>query len=281
MTFIVHGATGAQGAPVLAALTAAGHVATAAVRDVSQVRGTPAVAVDYDSVDSLVAAYRGAEGVFVHLPLGAPQQVAGFARTIGEAIAAAQPARVVFSTSGAQTGVAGSEGGAADVLVQALDRSGVSFAVVEPRLYLENLLLPVVVGPAREEGVLRYPLRADFPASWSSHLDVADVVRALLTDHAVTGVVAVGALPALLGDDLAAGFSRHLGREVRYEGLTPDEFGRSITPLFGEQAAAGVVQFYASRQTSSGDVIGEDSSAQRLLGISPRTVQEWLHAMGV
>ena len=73
MTFIVHGATGAQGSPVLTALRAAGHAATAAVRDPASADGL-AVAVDYDSVDSLAAAYERASGVFVHLPVGNLEQ---------------------------------------------------------------------------------------------------------------------------------------------------------------------------------------------------------------
>jgi len=45
-------------------------------------------------------------------------------------------------------------------LIHGVMRSGIPTAVVAPRLYLENLLLPVIIGPAREEGVLRYPLPA-------------------------------------------------------------------------------------------------------------------------
>ena len=67
-------------------------------------------------------------------------------------------------------------------LIDGVTGSGVPTAVVAPRLYLENLLLPVVLAPTREEGVLRYPLPTSFPVSWSSHLDVAEVVARLLTD---------------------------------------------------------------------------------------------------
>ena len=67
------GATGAQGAPVAAALLAAGHYVTAAVRNPATYSGD-AVAVNLGDVDSLAAAYSGAEGVFVHLPLGSAAQ---------------------------------------------------------------------------------------------------------------------------------------------------------------------------------------------------------------
>ena len=153
--------------------------------------------------------------------------------------------------------------------------------MVAPRLYLENLLLPVVLTPVREEGVLRYPLPASFPVSWSSHLDVAEVVARLLTDASpTTGTVGVGHLPGLTGPDLAAAFSNHLGREVRFEGITPEAFGELITPLFGP-AAAPVVELYQVLNTQDGSTIAEDGSAQELLGLRPRSIEQWLKDLAV
>lgn len=68
MPFIIHGATGAQGGPLYASLRRAGLDAVAAVRDVAKFPDDTAVSIDNDSVDSLISAYRGADGVFIHLP---------------------------------------------------------------------------------------------------------------------------------------------------------------------------------------------------------------------
>ncbi|UZX02900.1 NAD(P)H-binding protein [Arthrobacter sp. CDRTa11] len=275
MTYIVHGATGAQGSPVLAALKAHGHPAVAAVRDVSTIDG-PAVAVDYSSVHSLVQAYEGAEGVFVHLPLGRPEDQTAFAETIGEAVRRARPARVVFSTSGysVEHNNEGSDG--PSTMLRELEASAVSYAVVEPRLYLENLLMPAIHEPALAEGVLRYPLREDYATSWSSHLDVADVVVHLLVNRDVTGIVSVGALPGLLGADLAAGFSKGFKKEIVFEALSPEGFGELIVPVFGEAAAVPVVESYKYRQGQTDELIPEARSAQKLLGLEPRSVELWL-----
>ena len=188
MADIIHGASGAQGSPVLSALTSAGRTAVAAVRHPEAVSaGVVARQVDLASADSLASAYEGADGVFVHLPMGAPEAAAAQARAVVEAVTRARPGRVVISTSGQIVDQPGSPLQApADspimTLIDGVTGSGVPTAVVAPRLYLENLLLPVVLGPVREEGVLRYPLPASFPVSWSSHLDVAEVVARLLTD---------------------------------------------------------------------------------------------------
>ena len=101
MADIIHGATGAQGSPVLSALTAAGRTAIAAVRHPEAVPdGIVARQVDLASVASLASAYKGADGVFVHLPMGAPEAAAAQARAVVEAVAQARPGRVVISTSG-------------------------------------------------------------------------------------------------------------------------------------------------------------------------------------
>ena len=287
MADIVHGATGAQGSPVLSALTTAGRSAIAAVRHPEAVPdGIVARQVDLASAASLASVYEGADGVFIHLPMGAPEAAAAQARAVVEAVAQARPGRVVISTSGQIVDQPGSPLQAATdspimTLIDGVTGSGVPTAVVAPRLYLENLLLPVVLDPACQEGVLRYPLPASFPVSWSSHLDVADVVVRLLTDASPnTGTVGVGHRPGLTGPDLAAAFSSHLGREVRFEGITPEAFGELITPLFGP-AAAPVVELYRALNAQDGNTIAEDSSAQELLGLRPRPIEQWLKDLAV
>ena len=287
MADIIHGATGAQGSPVLSALTAAGHTAIAAARHPETVPdGVAARQVDLASADSLTSVYEGADGVFIHLPMGAPEAATAQARAVVEAVARTRPGRVVISTSGQIVDQPGSPLQApADspimTLIDGVTGSRVSTAVVAPRLYLENLLLPVVLAPARQEGVLRYPLPASFPVSWSSHLDVAEVVARLLTDASpTTGTVGVGHLPGLTGPDLAAALSSRLGREVRFEGITPEAFGDLITPLFGP-AAAPVVELYRALNAQAGSTIAEGSSAQELLGLRPRPIEQWLKDLAV
>lgn len=280
MTIIVQGATGAQGAPVLAALTAGGHAAVGAVRDPSRLPdGVEGRAVDLFSVDSLTEAYAGADGVFVHLPLGSPDEQMTVARNVSEAVRSAAPGRVVLSTSGYPV-IAGDETSPISVLAAALLESSVRSVVLEPRLFLENLLLPPVADGARE-GTLRYPLPVVYATSWASHLDVADAAARLFERPDLEGTVHVGALPGLLGADLARGFQDHLGRPVVYEAIDPDAFGSMITPLFGPEASGPVVASYHARQDQPGDVIPEATSAQELLDLRPRSVAAWLAELGV
>jgi hypothetical protein len=129
--------------------------------------------------------------------------------------------------------------------------------------------------------VLHYPPAADFPVSWSSHLDNADVAAALLDRPDITGTIAVGQHPAITGPDLAEAFSTHLGRTVSYEPLSPEDFGELIAPLVGAAGAAAVTDLYRRLATAPDNAIGAHNSAQRILGLRPRTTAQWLTQVGL
>ncbi|GAA1390936.1 NmrA family NAD(P)-binding protein [Kitasatospora putterlickiae] len=275
MSYVIHGATGAQGAPVAAALAAVGAPVTALTRNAGAVvAGARVRAVDLRATDTLADAYRGADGVFVHLPLGGPEDRLRHAHNVVAALNAARPGRVVFSTSGG-TPVEFADP-AVTAVIDGLRRSGLSHAVIAPRLFLENLLLPPVVTGAREQGVLRYPLPDGYPVSWVSHLDVADAVVALLGRPDVTGLIEVGLRPAVTGPELAEAFAARLGHAVTYEALTPAAFGDLLAPLLGTDAAAGVAGLYDFLGTFPDNAIAPERSAQAVLGLHPRTPLQWL-----
>ncbi len=202
-----------------------------------------------------------------------------FARNVVAAVGAARPKRVVFSTRGFPIDPA--IGGPAATLVAELAGTGVSSAVIAPELYLENLLMPYVVDSVRERGVLPYAIRADFPVSWASHLDIADVVLALFERTEVTGVVAVGQYPAITGPELAEEFGLRLGRKVVFESLTPEELRIALALEVGEAAAADVAMAYQAMSALPGRSIDPERSAQKLLGVSPRSTARWLAEMAV
>ncbi|MDX3748136.1 SDR family oxidoreductase [Streptomyces sp. AK08-02] len=280
MTYVIHGATGAQGAPVVSALASARKPVTAVTRNENAVvDGARVVAAAYSSPADLTDAYRGAAGVFVHLPVASEEDRQIFAGNILAAVREARPARVVFSTSGIPMDPA--IGGAAATLAAGLADSGVSHAVIAPELYLENLLMPYVIDSVRERGVLPYAIRADFAVSWASHLDIADVAVALFERPDVTGTVSVGQYPAITGPDLADAFGTRLGREVVFEPITPEEMRTSIAPLVGEGAAADIAGAYQAMSTMPGRSIAPENSAQKLLGLTPRTTSQWLADIGV
>ena len=155
MKYIIHGATGAQGSPLYKKMLKLGKQAVAAVRDPETLKGSPAIAVDNSSIDSLAAAYSGADGVFIHLPLGPDNLRLQYAMNIAKAIEISRPKRVVLSTSGWVADAPNSllqfpSENAVPTLIREVERIGVSTATIAPRLFLENLLLPIVLEPVKK-----------------------------------------------------------------------------------------------------------------------------------
>lgn len=284
MTSVIHGATGAQGSPVLSALTALGEQPIALSRLGRSIPGARSIAADATSTEQLSAAYRDADAVFVHLPLGTEETRLEIARAVVAALGESRPGRVVISTSGAIVDAPGTAMQIApdSALAQLIDgavATGISTAVVAPRLFLENLLLPHVQAGVRDEGVLRYPIRPDFAVSWASHLDVADAIVALLHNREVTGVVGVGQIPPVTGPELAAAFAESLGTSVSFEQVTPSEFGTLIAPLLGEGPAAGVAGLYTALDAEPDFTFAPETGAAALLGVAPRSLVSWLAAV--
>ncbi|MCX5366742.1 hydroxylase [Streptomyces sp. NBC_00124] len=180
------------------------------------------IAADYGSTAELTEAYRGADGVFVHLPVASEEDRLTYARNIVAAVRATRPARVVFSTSGAP--IDPESGGAAAALVSGLTDSGVSHAVITPTFYLENLLVRYVIDTA------------------------------------------VGA---------------HFVKDVAFEQITPEQFRDSVAPLIGEGPSADVAGAYAAMGMLPDRSITPENSAQKLLGIIPRTTGQWLTDIGL
>lgn len=283
MRYIVHGATGAQGSPVVSALTAAGGKVSALTRDPElSIPGVETVVADLASSDSLARAYGAADGVFVHLPAAPDEALRPMVRNIAAAMRVANPARVVISTSGRLVSSPQGPDPVLSSLVAGVAEAGISHAVIEPRLFLENLLMPPLVAAVRSDGVLRYPIREDIAISWASHLDIADVAAELLANKTgTTGIVGVGQSSGITGKDLATAYSTHLGREVVFEAVVPAEFGKNIASVVGEAAAAGVVALYQGLWEAPALVIDDATSAQRKLGLTPRTIERWLADMAL
>ncbi|SDM62977.1 NmrA family NAD(P)-binding protein [Allokutzneria albata] len=263
---VVHGATGAQGAPVVRAVAAAGLP----VRGLSRAEG------DLDDRAGLGAAYEGATGAFIHFPI-TPDPAAP-ARWAENLAAVARPARAVISTSGGVPGDDTSPFGsqrlaALGELAERLREAGVVVTVLAPRLFLENLLLPPVQETLAGEGVLAYPVAADQPVAWVSHLDVAEAAVAALTHASPPSFVDVGPVPGLTGAELAA---QH-GAGVTYRAMPPAEFGALLAPVLGEGAAAGIEGLYqAVAARPDALAFTTETGTEKLLGVRSRSAGAWL-----
>src|SRR5687767_13817279 len=171
-TIAVHGATGAQGAPVATLLTTSGH----RVRRLSRSSGA-------DLLDraSLRAAYDGADAVVLQLPLVYDERALQMGENAARAAEAAGVPHLVINTGGLvppePIGVPFLD---ARVLAAAADVPRVT--VLQPATtYMENLSAPWAADRIARDGVVAYPLPAEAPVRWvaTSFFAVA-IERAIL-----------------------------------------------------------------------------------------------------
>jgi uncharacterized protein YbjT (DUF2867 family) len=250
-TIAVHGATGSQGAPVAAALAAAGHV----VRPVCRAAGA-------DLLDrrSLEAAYARADAVVLQLPLVYDARALEMAENAARAAETAGVAHLVINT--------GCTLPPEPIGVPFLDaRHRAAAAAVErvtllepTRLYLENLRAMWSIGG----GVIVYPLPGDVPMAWVATDDVARAVERAIAAE-VAGRFALPGVTAT-GDELA----HMLG--ARWQPITPDEFAERLRPHLGDHAADGTAAVY---RMAAPALPPDGEPARAALGWSPRSIEEW------
>jgi len=281
----VLGATGAQGAPVVDALLAAGHPVRALARTPEKLaalaaRGVDTRAVDLADDDALTRALTGVAGVFAHLPfVPVPELVEAWSTSLVRALTAAEVPLTAFTLSGppssAPTGVPAPDTKA--LAKQILSGAETPLVGFEPGGYLGNLLLSAT--SIVHEGELRYPLPADHRWAWISTEDQAALAVAALQRPDLAGQwFRIG--EQYIGSDLAAGIGDALDRPVRYVPLDPEDFGRLLAPMLGEQAAAAVAEDYRflAQRPPLLDLDADTTPARRALAIPATPVADWARA---
>ncbi len=117
-------------------------------------------------------------------------------------------------------------------------------------------------------------------------IEVGDVVRPG-SYRAVDRLRRLGVRPVLATGDREApaqAVAVALGIEEVYARCTPEDsedFRASLAPLIGEGPAADVAGGYQAMQALPDRSIAPERSAQKLLGITPRTAIQWLADIGV
>lgn len=253
MLFAVHGASGAQGTPVVRRLLADGHRVRAIGRNPDPLRlpaGAEPAPADLLDVEALARAYEGADGVVVVLPGGADDDVAvAQADAILEALHRARVPRAVFNAGGA---VWSAPPGlpfldARTRLANALPSAVLTAVVVGPATaYMENLSEGWVVQRLRAEGELVQTAPAEAPMSPVAMDDVASAIAEALVEDDPPPRVVVHGPGETTGEETAKAIAAHLGRPVRWTQVPPDEYLRGVAGGLGEQYARNIGRLYGA-----------------------------------
>jgi uncharacterized protein YbjT (DUF2867 family) len=255
----VHGATGSQGAPVAARLSAFGHT----VRPLSRATG-----VDLFDRGSLDAAYTGADAVVLQLPLLYDERAL---QAADNAARAAEHAGIEHLVINASTALPPQPIGVPflDARLLAAGAAVPRVTVLQPTLYLENISAPWSMG---RDSVISYPIPADVPVPWVATADIAIAAERAITRD-VAGWFALPGVPAP-GHEVAGAIGRVLGRPMLWQTITPDEFADRARPHLGDHAAEGTAAVYRMHAASP-PAWPDPAPAREALDWAPRDAATW------
>lgn len=237
---LVLGATGDQGHPLLRRMNNAGLVPVAALRNTTALANTEfanveAVKADLYDPQSMIAATRGVDAIAAHLPFVFDRSRA---RLLGDNIAAAAKAngvsKIVFNTScHVEDNDIGSPAhdGRRDIEA-AIIASGSSYAIFEPKVFMDNMIRSWNKPSIVNNGIFAYPAKPDLKISWISLDDVAAfMVEALVRQDLPDGRYRIGGPEALTGSEVAVRLGNAANRPITFKSLTPDEFASAMSLL--------------------------------------------------
>ena len=227
--YTVSGVTGQVGGAVARSLLAANRPVRAVLRDPKRAdawarRGCEVAYADFNDPEALSAAFAGADGAFVMLPsLFDPtpgfSEARALCSVLRAALDAAQPGKVVcLSTIGADVERANllNQVGMLEAALNTLD---MPVAFLRPGWFMENFSWDVA--PARETGVVPSFLQPlDKTVPMVATADVGRVAAELLQeDWSGKRIVELEGPRRVSPNDVAAAFSKLLGRPVRMEAV--------------------------------------------------------------
>ena len=262
-TILVTGATGNIGSGLVPSLIAKGASVRALVRDGSKAQGLRDAGVevvigDLDRPETLDAAFRGVDRVFLLTPPN-PNQVTQAHNGIAAAKRAGSPSVVRLSAE-ALDPVADSPARVtrqhAEIDAE-LKTSGLAYTILRPHFFMQNTLM--AAGSVALEGVV-YMAMKDGKIGMIDVRDVVDVAAKLLTEDGHEGKPYRLTGPASISfHDVAAGLSKALGREVKYVDVPP-EAGREAMVGMGlpEWIADALTEYSRAFSEGLGDFTTND-----------------------
>ncbi|SPJ25402.1 SDR family oxidoreductase [Palleronia abyssalis] len=247
MKTTVFSATGDQGLAQVQALIAAGHDVTAVSRrpQASElpetVKRQPA---DYADHDSLLKAVEGAEAILLNLPstsFQAAEPLIEATRVIAAAAANSPTLKtLVFNTSmpvpDIRMDIAAQD--ARLEMREILLASGAPVIVIQPVVYLDNLLKAWAWPQIDRENLIHYPHSETLDVCWICHADLAKLMVAAAERPALAGrVLAVGGPEAIRGPDLARRLGAVWDRPLRFQSMPPETCGEVMASVFKSTAS--------------------------------------------
>ena len=238
----VFGASGRQGLAQIRQLRAQDYAVRAVTRSPERFQGpefegVSPLCANYNDLDSLIKACKGASGIFFTHPMFEDAlNVNKHIARVGQAAKAANVNRLVYNTSSwvpdEPCGDPSYDGNL--IRENIFADSGVPLTVIRPVLFMDNLLTNWVKPGLINEACYRYPHAPTMAANWICLDDVAKFMIAALESDAMIGErLVIGGPERLLPEQVASTLSEAIGKPITFEYITPRQFGEHMYELFG------------------------------------------------
>lgn len=266
MTIVVTGATGSVGRRVVDQLIAANQKVRAVTRNPTKAglpTGVDVVGADLAEPASLTAAFAGADRLYLFSYPETAVEVAECAQRAGvRRIVTLSSVLAEYEPEGALYHLA---------VERAVESVEVEWTHVRPGMFAVNLL--DWAGSIRAEGVVRepYPGAAQTPVHES---DVAAVaVAALLEDGHASKKYPLSGPESLTKIEQAQAIGIGLGREVRFEEITPTQWRAAMGGAgMPEEVIGFLLDLWAAASTDPEPVL---STVEDVAGRPARTLARW------
>lgn len=261
MKILVFGATGSQQFNVIGEAKKKGAEVIAATSSeksfekLSQAGATPVLANLADA-DKMLEITKGIDAIAFMIPVSLPNPFDGlqYAKNVIDAARANGVRKIVWNTSGwVEDQKIGSPVDDVKLDVQEyLKNSGVDYVIIEPTIYMENMMGPFCAPFIKNDKKLAYPTPEAMPIGWIASRDVsAFVVEAIYNADLKADAFKISGLDNLKGNDTAAEFSKGVQEEIAYYAQKPQEFGDILKPFVGEAGALSVAAYYENLQNAA------------------------------
>ena len=290
---LVTGATGNVGSVLIPDLTILGADVRALVRNESKAQGLENAGIevvvgDLDKPDTLDAAFRGVDKVFLITPPN-PNQVMQAKNGIAAAKRSGSPfivrlsAGAVRDMPGALPRISGQHAEIDDEL----RASGVPYTILKPHNFMQGTMMAaqtVESGcPGCKHGIVYMPMK-DGKIGMIDVRDIVDVAVKVLTEDGHEGKTYTLTGPASISfHDVAAALAKALGKEVNYVDV-PLEAGRQAMISMGlsEWMADAFGEYFTAFSEGYGDYTTPD--VEQVTGNPPRSYEtfarDFAHVFG-
>lgn len=261
MNILVFGATGSQQFNVIGEARKKGAEVIAATSSENSFEklkhaGATPVLANLSDADKMLEITKGIDAIAFMIPVSLPNPLDGlqYAKNVIDAAKTNGVKKIVWNTGGwIESQKIGSL--VDDVRLDIRDYlkdSGVDYVIIEPTIYMENMMGPFCAPFIKNENKLAYPTPEAMPIGFIASRDVsAFVVEAIYNSELKADAFKISGLENLKGNDLADRFSKGAGEKVVFYTQTPKEFGDILTPFVGEAGASSVAAYYEMLQNAT------------------------------